>query len=340
MRITNLGDNYRPIGEVVDEKAIVNGIVGLLATGGSTNHTIHLVAIAAAAGVKIDWDDFSELSAAIPLLARVYPNGMADVNHFHAVGGLGFVMRELLDAGLMHADVSTILGNGLEKFCVEPFMNNEEIDWKSAPSESMDSEILRSVTDPFDAEGGLRLVDGNLGRAMVKVSAVAPEHYSITAEARVFPSQIAFTEAFKAGELQRDLVAVLPYQGPRATGMPELHKLTPFLSVLQNTGHKVALLTDGRMSGASGTVLAAIQVTPEAANGGLIGKIRDGDLVSIDADNGVLTVDARGESLESRPEEAPDLSSSHTGMGRELFTAFRNNAMGAEKGASIFSEVC
>lgn len=338
LRITNLGDSYHPIGEIVDEKAIVNGIVGLLATGGSTNHTIHLVAIAAAAGIKIDWDDFSELSAAIPLLAHVYPNGVADVNHFHAVGGLGFVMRELLDAGLMHADVSTILGHGLEKFCVEPFMNNEEIDWKPAPRESMDTEILRSVTDPFDAEGGLRLVDGNLGRAMIKVSSVAPEHCSITAEARVFGSQIAFTEAFKAGELHRDLVAVLPYQGPRATGMPELHKLTPFLSVLQNSGHKVALLTDGRMSGASGTVLAAIQVTPEAANGGLIGRIRDGDLVHIDAKHGVLSVDTRGESLESRPVEEPDLSTSHTGMGRELFTAFRTNATGAEMGASIFSE--
>jgi phosphogluconate dehydratase len=337
--ITNLGDNYLPIGEIVDERSIVNGIVGLLATGGSTNHTIHLVAIAAAAGIRIDWSDFSELSRIVPLLAHVYPNGFADVNHFHAVGGLGFVMRELLDAGLMHSDVSTILGNGLDKFCVEPFIDNEKIDWKPAPNTSTDSKILRPVSSPFDAEGGLRLVDGNLGRAMVKVSAVAPEHYNITAEARVFASQIEFTEAFKAGELHRDLVAVLPYQGPRATGMPELHKLTPFLSVLQNSGHKVALLTDGRMSGASGTVLAAIHVTPEAANGGLIGRIRDGDMVHIDADNGVLSVNASGESLESRIVKKPDLSTSHTGMGRELFAAFRNNATGAEMGASIFSEI-
>lgn len=338
LNITNLGDNYRPIGEIVDEKAIVNGIVGLLATGGSTNHTIHIVAIAAAAGIKIDWDDFSKLSKAIPLLARVYPNGVADVNHFHAVGGLGFVMGELLDAGLMHADVRTILGDGLDKFCVEPFIDNAELNWKSAPHESLDADILRPVSDPFDAEGGLRLVDGNLGRAMIKVSAVAPEHYSIKAEARVFASQSAFTDAFKAGELNRDLVAVLPYQGPRATGMPELHKLTPFLSVLQNSGHKVALLTDGRMSGASGNVLAAIQVTPEAANGGLIGRISDGDLIHIDAVSGTLAVVTTDESLESRPVAEPNLSTSHTGMGRELFAAFRSNATGAEMGASIFTD--
>jgi len=338
LRITNLSGNYLPIGEIVDEKAIVNGIVGLLATGGSTNHTIHLVAIAAAAGIRIDWNDFSELSHVVPLLAHVYPNGLADVNHFHAVGGLGFVIRELLDAGLLHGDVATILGDGLGKFCVEPFIDNGKIDWKPAPIESLDREILRPVSAPFDAEGGLRLVDGNLGRAMIKVSAVSPEHYEITAQARVFGSQAEFTDAFQAGELHKDFVAVLPFQGPRATGMPELHKLTPFLSVLQNSGHKVALLTDGRMSGASGKVLAAIQVTPEAANGGLIGRIRDGDLVHIDVDNGILSVDAGGESLESRLVEEPDLSSSHTGMGRELFSVFRKNANGAEMGASIFSE--
>ena len=338
LRITNLSGNYLPIGEIVDEKAIVNAIVGLLATGGSTNHTIHLVAIAAAAGIRIDWNDFSELSHVVPLLAHVYPNGLADVNHFHAVGGLGFVIRELLDAGLLHGDVATILGDGLGKFCVEPFIDNGKIDWKPATIESLDREILRPVSAPFDAQGGLRLVDGNLGRAMIKVSAVSPEHCEITAPARVFGSQAEFTEAFHAGELYKDFVAVLPFQGPRATGMPELHKLTPFLSVLQNSGRKVALLTDGRMSGASGKVLAAIQVTPEAANGGLIGRIRDGDLVHIDAGNGILSVDAGGKPLESRPVEKPDLSSSHTGMGRELFSVFRKNAAGAEMGASIFSE--
>jgi len=336
---TNLGDNYLPIGKIVDERAIVNGIVGLLATGGSTNHTIHLVAIAAAAGIRIDWDDFAELSAAVPLLAHIYPNGFADVNHFHAVGGLGFVMRELLDAGLLHADVSTVLGIGLDKFCVEPFMDDANVDWKPAPSESLDQEILRPVSDPFDAEGGLRLVEGNLGRGMIKVSAVSPEHYSIKAEARIFDSQSDFVQSFQTGELNRDFVAVLPYQGPQATGMPELHKLTPYLSVLQNSGHKVALLTDGRMSGASGKVLAAIQVTPEAANGGLIGRIIDGDMVHIDSGNGVLSVDTNGDPLESREVDRPDLSASHTGMGRELFKVFRKNASGAEVGASIFSEI-
>ena len=337
LRITNLGGHYLPIGEIVNEKAIVNGIVGLLATGGSTNHTIHLVAIAAAAGIKIDWNDFSDLSHVVPLLAHVYPNGLADVNHFHAVGGLGFVIRQLLDAGLLHGDVSTILGDGLDRYCVEPFMNGGHIDWKPALKESLDLDILRPAAAPFDAEGGLRLVDGNLGRAMIKVSAVSPEHHQIAAQAKVFRSQAEFTEAFQRGELYEDFVAVLPFQGPRATGMPELHKLTPFLSVLQNVGHKVALLTDGRMSGASGKVLAAIQVTPEAANGGFIGKIRDGDLVNIDANSGVLSVEAKGESLQQRPAAEPDLASSHTGMGRELFGVFRNNANGAEMGASIFS---
>ena len=336
LQITNLGDEYLPIGKIVDERAIVNGIVGLLATGGSTNHTIHMVAIAAAAGIKIDWNDFCELSRAVPLLAHVYPNGLADVNHFHAAGGLGFVMRQLLDAGLLHPDVSTILGAGLDRFCIEPFISNAEIDWKPAQSESLDSEIVRPASDPFDAEGGLRLVVGNLGRAMIKVSAVSPEHYSITAEARVFESQLEFTEAFQTGELEQDFVAVLPYHGPRANGMPELHKLTPYLGVLQNGGHKVALLTDGRMSGASGKVLAAIQVTPEAVDGGLIGRIRDGDLIQIDAEQGVLSVETKGESLQTRPYVVPDLSASHEGMGRELFAAFRNHATGAETGASIF----
>ena len=339
LKITNLGDDYRPIGKIVDEKAIVNGIVGLLATGGSTNHTIHLVAIAAAAGIKIDWDDFSELSSAVPLLARVYPNGVADVNHFHAAGGLGFVMKELLAAGLLHADVATILGDGLDKFCLEPFVDDGKVAWKDVPANSLDLEIIRPVTDPFDSEGGLRLVDGDVGRAIIKVSAVSPERYSIVAKARVFATQLAFTEAFRAGELYEDFVAVLPYHGPCANGMPELHKLTPYLSVLQNRGHKVALLTDGRMSGASGNVLGAIQVTPEAADGGMIGRIRDGDVVRIDANQAVLSVETIGESLESRPALEPDLSASHVGMGRELFTAFRENTSAAESGASIFSVI-
>ena len=339
LQITRLGDNYLPIGKILDEQAIVNGIVGLLATGGSTNLTIHLVAIAAAAGIKIDWDDFSELSAAVPLLARVYPNGLADVNHFHAAGGLGFVMRELLEIGLLHSNVSTILGEGLENFCVEPFLNQGAVNWQPVAGKSRDHEIVRPGTDPFDAEGGLRLVEGKLGRAIIKVSAVSPENYRITATARVFATQHEFAEAFKAGTLNHDLVAVLPYHGPRANGMPELHKLTPYLSVLQNRGQRVALLTDGRMSGASGTVLAAIQVTPEAANGGLIGAIRDGDLITIDAERGVLSVEDQAEPLQQRTEIKPDLSANHAGMGRELFATFRNQVSGAESGASIFPEV-
>jgi phosphogluconate dehydratase len=332
---TNLGDDYIPVGEIVDEKAIVNAIVGLLATGGSTNHTIHLVAIAKAAGIIIDWEDFSELSKAVPALARVYPNGIADVNHFHAAGGLGFVISQLLDAGLLHEDVQTILGSGLRNFCREPFLKDGELEWRDAPAESLDADIVRPANDPFDTEGGLRLVAGNVGRAIVKVSAVAPEHYSIKAPARVFSSQAAFTQAFNDGELETDFVAVLPGQGPRANGMPELHKLTPYLGVLQNRGFRVALLTDGRMSGASGKVLAAIQVTPESLAGGVIGKIRDGDTVTIDANGGRMVVEA--EDIESRPTPEADVANRQVGMGRELFTAFRERSEGAEQGGGIFT---
>jgi phosphogluconate dehydratase len=337
LEITNLGDSYIPLGEIVDEKAIVNAIVGLLATGGSTNHTIHLVAIAKAAGVVIDWEDFSELSSAVPLLARVYPNGMADVNHFHAAGGLGFVIGQLLDAGLLHEDVQTILGPGLRNFCREPFLKNGELEWRASAEQSLDADIVRPAGDPFDAEGGLRLVSGNVGRAIVKVSAVASELRSIKAPARVFTSQAAFTEAFNDGELEMDFVAVLPGQGPRANGMPELHKLTPYLGVLQNRGYKVALLTDGRMSGASGKVLAAIQVTPESLAGGLIGRIRDGDVVTIDANSGALEVDAAD--IESRPGPEADIANRQVGMGRELFATFREYSAGAEQGAGIFTAV-
>jgi phosphogluconate dehydratase len=334
LRITGLGDQYTPIGEIVDEKAIVNGIVGLLATGGSTNHTLHLVAIAAAAGIVIDWNDFAELSRAVPLIARVYPNGLADVNHFHAAGGLGFTIGQLLEAGLLHEDVKTIAGDGMNNFCVEPTLNGT-FGWRPARTESLDEDVLRPVDNPFDAEGGIRVVDGNVGRAIVKVSAVSEEHYKIEAPARVFHSQEEFKDAFNNGDLEMDFVAVLPAQGPGATGMPELHKLTPYLGVLQNRGFKVALLTDGRMSGASGSILAAIQVTPEAICGGTIGKIRNGDLVNIDAQQGTLAV-AADDDPESREAGTYDLAASHTGMGRELFAAFRNNVNGAESGATIF----
>ena len=332
---TNLGNNYTPVGEIIDEKAIVNGIVGLLATGGSTNHTIHLIAIAKAAGIRIDWEDFSELSGAVPLLTRVYPNGRADVNHFHAAGGLGLVIRELLDAGLRHEDVTTILGKGLRRFCDEPFIERETLDWRPVPEASLDKEIIATVANPFDEEGGLRLVKGNLGRAVVKISAVDSEHRAVSAPARVFTSQEAFTRAFNDGELEADMVAVLAYQGPGAIGMPELHKLTPYLGLLQNRGFKVALLTDGRMSGASGKVLAAIQTTPEAAHGGLIGKIRDGDMITINAGNGELSI-ATEDDIELR-EANPNNASSHSyGIGRELFQAFRERATSAEEGASFF----
>jgi phosphogluconate dehydratase len=333
--ISNLGDNYVPVGHIVDEKAIVNAIVGLLATGGSTNHTLHLVAIAAAAGIIINWDDFAELSAEVPLLARVYPNGIADVNHFHAAGGLGYMIRQLLDAGMLHEDVQTILGSGLHKFCQEPTLENGKLGWRDSQADSLDKDILRPVDQPFDIEGGLRVVDGNIGRAIVKVSAVSEEHYRVSAPARVFPSQAVFVEAFNNGELEMDFIAVLPYQGPRANGMPELHKLTPYLGVLQNQGFKVALLTDGRMSGASGKVLAAIQVTPEAASGGTIGKIKNDDLITIDARTGVLSVSADDDPV-ARSVQPRDISGNHVGMGRELFAIFRNQVSNAEKGVTIF----
>ena len=335
---THLGDNYIPVGHVIDEKAVINGIVGLLATGGSTNHTLHLVAIAQAAGIQIDWTDFAELSHAVPLLARVYPNGSADVNHFHAAGGLGFAMRELLDAGLLHGDVKTILGDGLERFLIEPHLDDGALAWRPCTEASLDTEILRPVADAFDSEGGIRLVEGNVGRAIVKVSAVDPAHRSIEAPARVFHTQQEFTEAFNRGELETDFVAVLSCQGPRANGMPELHKLTPYLGVLQNRGFKVALLTDGRMSGASGKVLAAIQVTPESVCGGVIGLIRDGDMVTICSERGLLDVTAEDDVAARTPDEV-DLAPNHSGMGRELFGAFRSNTGAAEAGASIFGAI-
>jgi phosphogluconate dehydratase len=334
LAITNLGDDYNPVGQIVDEKAIVNAIIGLLATGGSTNHTLHLVAIAGAAGIVIDWNDFAELSAEIPLMARVYPNGLADVNHFHAAGGLGYIIGNLLDAGMLHDDVQTILGRGLRKFCQEPIVKNGKLGWQPSQVESLDQEILRPVDAPFDAEGGLRVVDGNVGRAIVKLSAVSEEHYKITAPARVFHSQAEFTEAFNQGELEKDFVAVLPCNGPSANGMPELHKLTPYLGVLQNRGFKVALLTDGRMSGASGKVLAAIQVTPEAVSGGTIGKIRNDDVISIDAEKGVLSVSGDDDPA-ARLLEPFDLSANHVGMGREMFATFRKQVSSAETGASV-----
>ena len=331
---SQLGDAYRPFCEVVDERSIVNAIVGLHATGGSTNHLIHLIAMARACGVIIDWDDFSALSDATPLLARVYPNGSADVNHFNASGGLGFIIRELIESGILHSDVKTAAGDGLHAFTQDPFVDGETIDWRAAPADSLNEEIVRPVARPFSDTGGLALLKGNLGRGCIKVSAVAPENRIVEAPAIVFPTQQALMDRFKAGDLERDFVAVVPFQGPKANGMPELHKLTPPLGVLQKKGYKVALVTDGRMSGASGKVPAAIHVTPEALDGGAIGKIRDGDIVRVDAEAGVLETSA---DLSSREVGSSDVDADRWGTGRELFAGFRSLVGSAEEGAMTFA---
>lgn len=323
------GDSYIPLADIVDEKAIINAIIGLHATGGSTNHTIHLVAIARAAGILIDWDDFDDLAKVTPLLCRVYPNGPADVNHFHAAGGLAFVIRELLDAGLLHEDVQTIMGPGLRHYACEPLDRGGELVWQEAEPESANLDVVRPVSDPFAADGGLKVLDGNIGRAVIKVSAVKPEHRIVEAPALVFDSQDDFMDRFKTGELDRDFIAILRFQGPRANGMPELHRLTPALGALQDRGFKVALVTDGRMSGASGKVPAAIHVSPEAALGGLIGKVQAGDRVILDAVAGRLEVQA--EALATRSSATPPRAA-QTGMGRELFAGFRQLAGPAEEG--------
>jgi phosphogluconate dehydratase len=336
LKLTAQGDQFTPVGKVIDERAIVNGIVGLLATGGSTNHTIHLVAIARAAGIVIDWTDFSDLSAVVPLLAKIYPNGSADVNHFHAAGGMGFLIGELLDAGLLHGDVTTVAGEGLARYREEPHLDGGKAKWRAAPERSADPAVLRPASDPFSADGGLKLLTGNLGRAVIKVSAVKPEHRVIEAPAIVFDDQAALMHAFDRGELKRDFVAVVRYQGPRANGMPELHKLTPPLGVLQDQGFKVALVTDGRMSGASGKVPAAIHVTPECLAGGLLAKVRTGDVIRVDANAGVLRVEVDDAELARRDADDVDLSEYQHGMGRELFEVFRANAGGAEQGAMTY----
>jgi phosphogluconate dehydratase len=334
-RITSLGKEHIPLARVIDERAIVNGIVGLLATGGSTNHTLHLVAIARAAGIIIDWTDFSELSDVVPLLARIYPNGSADVNHFHAAGGMGFLVRELLHAGLMHADVQTIAGAGLDAYTQEPWLSPEGVAWRPAPTESGDMSVLRPASDPFSADGGLKLMRGNLGRSVIKTSAVKSEHRVIEAPALVFDGQDHVLEAFEAGELARDVVVVVRYQGPRANGMPELHKLTPALASLQSKGFKVALVTDGRMSGASGTVPAAIHVSPECLHGGPLAKVRDGDIVRLDSLAGTLAVQVSEEEFSKRSVATPVLESNGFGMGRDLFRMFRANAAAAEEGGGV-----
>lgn len=329
------GESHTTLADIIDERAIVNGIVGLLATGGSTNHTIHLVAIARAAGIVIDWNDFDRLSAVVPLLARVYPNGSADVNHFHAAGGTAFVIRELLAAGLLHGDVETVAGPGLAQQTREPVLNDGQLVWRDGPTVSGDETVLRPAANAFSADGGLRLLTGNLGRAVIKVSAVKPQHRVVRAPAIVFNNQDAMLAAFQRGELEKDFVAVVRWQGPRANGMPELHKLTPALGVLQDKGFKVALVTDGRMSGASGKVPAAIHVSPECLAGGAIGKVRDGDMIVLDADHGTLSAEVDPAEWSARDIAPPDLSHNGFGMGRELFAHARANASTAESGASI-----
>ncbi|MBL9075096.1 phosphogluconate dehydratase [Tabrizicola sp.] len=331
--ITALGNDFRPAGEILDERAYVNGIVGLMATGGSTNLVLHLPAMARASGVLLDLQDFADLSEAVPLMAKVYPNGLADVNHFHAAGGLQFLIGQLLDAGLLHGDAKTIAGDGLAAYRQEPVLEGGRLGWRAGPERSLNDRIVRPAAEPFAAQGGLKLLSGNLGRGVIKVSAVAPERHVIEAPARVFPSQDAVKAAFRAGEFTADTVVVVRFQGPQANGMPELHSLTPTLSVLQDRGLKVALVTDGRMSGASGKVPAAIHVTPEAAAGGPLARLRDGDMVRLDAVAGTLTVLAPD--FDARAPIVADLSANEHGIGRELFAAFRRHAGPADTGAAL-----
>jgi phosphogluconate dehydratase len=332
-RITALGDDYSPLSRIVDEAAMVNGIVGLLATGGSTNHTLHLVAIARCAGISITWDDFSDLSAVVPLLARIYPNGSADVNRFQIAGGMAFLIRELVGGGFLHADTSTAVGGGLAAYAQEPWLDGGRLAWRAAAESSGDLNVLRPASDPFSSHGGLRLLTGNLGRAVIKTSAMKHEHHVVEAPALVFNDQEEVIAAFKAGKLARDFVAVVRFQGPRANGMPELHQLTPSLASLQSKGFHVALVTDGRMSGASGSVPAAIHVTPECLNGGPLGKVRDGDVIRLDCHAGVLQAKVAEDAWARRELAGLEHANNEHGCGRELFASLRRAAGDAESGA-------
>lgn len=330
------GERFMPIGRLVDERVIVNAMVALLATGGSTNHLIHWVAVARAAGIAIDWTDFADLSRVTPLLARVYPNGVADVNQFQAAGGPGFVIRELIDSGTMHGDVSTVAVGGLRAYGQVPAHDGERLRWRDLPAEPIDDRVVRGAAAPFGEEGGLKLLTGNLGRAVIKVSAVPADRHIVEAPAILFDTQEQLLAAFKAGELERDFVAVVRFQGPAACGMPELHKLTPPLGVLQGRGFKVALVTDGRMSGASGKVPAAIHVSPEVMHGGPLGKLRDGDIVRLDAVAGTLAALVDAPTWAAREQAAlPDAQAQVNGhgLGRELFAGMRRNVLSAEQGA-------
>lgn len=336
LAITALGNEFTPVGEMIDERSVVNGVVGLHATGGSTNHTLHLVAMARAAGIRLTWEDISDLSDAVPLLARVYPNGPADVNHFNAAGGLGFMIDQLLSVGLLHEDVRTVWGKGLSSYAVEAKLGaNGTVVREPISKVSGDAKVVTTADKPFQPTGGLKMLSGNLGKAVIKTSAVKPERHIIEAKARVFHDQAGLHAAFQAGTLTGDFIAVVRFQGPKANGMPELHKLTPPLGVLQDRGQTVALVTDGRMSGASGKVPAAIHVTPEAKDGGPISKIRDGDMIRLDAVTGKLDVLVDAAEFAAREPATADLSHNEWGIGRELFARFRENAGTADEGASV-----
>jgi len=335
-RLTKANGEFTPIGRIVDEKSLVNSIVALHATGGSTNHTLHMPAIAMAAGIILTWQDMADLSEVVPTLSNVYPNGKADINHFQAAGGMAFLIRELLGAGLLHEDVNTVAGHGLSRYTREPFLEDGRLVWREGPEASLDESILRPVARPFSAEGGLRVMEGNLGRGVMKVSAVALENQVVEAPCRVFQDQQELADAFKAGELEKDFVAVMRFQGPRSNGMPELHKMTPFLGVLQDRGFKVALVTDGRMSGASGKIPAAIHVSPEAASGGPLALVRDGDIIRVDGVEGTLQVRVDAQTLASRTPAVGTLANG-VGCGRELFGFMRQAFSSAEQGASAFT---
>jgi len=339
LEFSPLGENYMPISKLIDEKSFVNAIVGLLATGGSSNHTLHLIAMARACGIVLTWDDFDALSKITPLLCRMYPNGSADVNHFHSAGGMAVVIAELLSAGLLHEDVNTLMGRGLSSYIQEPYISDEDkkLKYRAANPKSKDLEVISSVESPFSNEGGLRVLDGNIGRSVIKTSALKEKHRSITAPAKVFYSQEALKSAFKAGELEMDFVAVLPYQGPKSNGMPELHGLLPSMGALQDKGFNVAIITDGRMSGASGKVASAIHLCPEAKDGGIISKIHDGDIITLDCDTGTLTLDVEDMVIRNRRAKKVDLSHNEYGVGREIFSVMRNATGRAEEGACSFA---
>ena len=336
LSMTDLSGMYKPIAEIIDEKSFVNAIVGLMATGGSTNHTIHIIAMARAAGIILNWDDFDAISKVTPLLCKMYPNGQADVNHFRDAGGMSVVISQLLDAGLVHNDVETIMGKGLDSYITEPSLSNGHLSFEEGAKTSRDENVVSSIEKPFSEEGGLKLLSGNLGRSVIKTSALKPDQFIIEAEAIVFESQESLQTAFKQGELERDFIAVVRYQGPKANGMPELHGLMPPLGVLQDKGFKVAIITDGRMSGASGKVPSAIHFSPEALDGGMLAKVKTGDSIRFDAQKGEILLLVEKEELESRSIEVPDLSANRHGFGRELFVSVRQSIGLAEEGASIF----